>query len=168
MSSKEQLCYYGAQQLYPYTGASYTTEFIFSMRSPDTNLNWERTVTYDLGLDATLLDRRIDFTLDYYFKKTTDMLFPSDVPAYTGYTKQDQNIGDMSNQGVELRLNSFNISTDNFQWMTTLTLSRNTNKILKLNFEGNQIDQLNSSFKYYAVGYPAGQFYLHKWVRCRS
>lgn len=158
--------YYGAQAIYSLiTGASYNGNSYLSMSQPgNTNLNWERTVTYDLGLDATLLDRRIDFTLDYYFKKTTDMLFPSDVPAYTGYTKQDQNIGDMSNQGVELRLNSFNISTDNFQWMTTLTLSRNTNKILKLNFEGNQIDQLNSSFKYYAVGYPAGQFYLHKWV----
>lgn len=92
------------------------------------------------------------------------MLFSSDVPAYTGYSKQDQNIGDMSNQGLELRINSFNIQTQDFQWMTTLTLSKNSNKILKLNFEGNQLDQLNTSFKYYAVGYPAAQFYLHKWV----
>jgi len=158
--------YYGAQAEYGLiTGASYNGNSYLSMSQPgNTDLDWEKTVTYDLGLDATLLNRRIDLTLDYYYKKTTDMLFPSDVPAYTGYTKQDQNIGDMSNQGIELRINSFNISTNNFQWLTTLTLSRNTNKILRLSFEGDQIDQLNSSFKYYAVGYPAGQFYLHKWV----
>jgi len=158
--------YYGAQAIYGLvTGASYYGNSYLSMSQPgNTDLDWEKTVTYDIGLDATLFNRRIDLTLDYYFKKTTDMLFPSDLPAYTGYTKQDQNIGDMSNQGVEVRINSFNISTDDFQWLTTLTMSRNSNKILKLNFEGNQIDQLNSSFKYYAVGYPAGQFYLHKWV----
>ncbi len=157
--------YYGAQATYNLvTGTNYAGNSFLGMSQPgNTNLGWEKTVTYDIGLDATLMDRRMDITADYYYKKTTDMLFPSNVPAYTGYSKQDQNIGDMSNQGFELRVNSINILKKDFQWMTTLTLSRNTNKILKLNFEGNQIDQLNSSFKYYQVGYPAGQFYLHKW-----
>ncbi len=130
----------------------------------NTELGWEKTVTYDAGIDAILFKRVLDLTIDYYYRKTTDMLFSSNVPAYTGYSKQDQNIGDMSNKGIELRLTSFNINTKDFQWMTTLTMSRNTNKILKLNFEGNQLDQLNSSYKYYAVGYPAAQFYLHKWA----
>lgn len=158
--------YYGSQATYTLiTGTSYAGNLYLNMSQPgNTNLGWEKTVTYDIGLDGTLFKRRLDFTIDYYYKKTTDMLFASDVPAYTGYTKQDQNIGDMSNKGIELRVNSWNISRGDFQWMTTLTLSRNTNKILKLNFEGNQIDQLNSSFKYYEVGYPAGQFYLHKWA----
>ncbi len=158
--------YYGAQATYNLvTGTNYAGSSYLGMSQPgNTNLGWEKTATYDVGLDATLFDRRLEMNVDYYYKKTTDMLFASDLPAYTGYTKQDQNIGDMSNQGLELRMNSFNISTADFQWMTTLTLSRNTNKILKLNFEGNQIDQLNSSFKYYQVGYPAGQFYLHRWA----
>ena len=157
--------YYGAQAEYSLiTGANYGGYSYLNMSQPgNTNLGWEKTVTYDVGLDATFLDRKIDMTLDYYYKKTTDMLFSSNVPAYTGYTKQDQNIGDMSNSGVELRLTSYNVSGKDFQWLTTLTFSRNTNKILKLNFEGNQIDELNSSFKYYAVGYPAAQFYLYKW-----
>lgn len=158
--------YYGAQATYTLvTGTNYAGSSYLTMSQPgNTNLGWEKTVTYDFGFDATLLDRRIDMNVDYYYKRTSDMLFASDLPAYTGYTKQDQNIGDMSNQGLEVRINSFNINNKNFQWMTTLTLSRNTNKILKLNFEGNQMDQLNSSFKYYEVGYPAGQFYLHKWA----
>ncbi|MHC1779189.1 MAG: SusC/RagA family TonB-linked outer membrane protein [Bacteroidales bacterium] len=158
--------YYGAQATYGLvTGTSYAGSSFLTMSQPgNTNLGWEKTVTYDVGADATLFNRRVDLTLDYYYKRTTDMLFSSDVPAYTGYSKQDQNIGDMSNQGLEIRINSFNIQTQDFQWMTTLTLSKNSNKILKLNFEGNQLDQLNTSFKYYAVGYPAAQFYLHKWV----
>jgi len=157
--------YYGAQAEYGLiTSANYAGRPYLSMSQPgNTNLDWEKTVTYDAGIDATLFDRKIDMTLDYYYKKTTDMLFSSNVPAYTGYTKQDQNIGDMSNSGIELRFTSYNISGKDFQWMTTLTLSRNTNKILKLNFEGNQIDELNSSYKYYAVGHSAAQFYLHKW-----
>lgn len=158
--------YYGAQAIYTLvSGTGYAGSSYLTMSQPgNTNLGWEKTVTYDLGLDAALFDRKLEVNLDYYYKKTTDMLFPSDVPAYTGYSKQDQNIGDMSNKGLELRVTSFNVSTKDFQWMTTLTMSRNTNKILRLSFEGNQLDQLNSSFKYYAVGYPAGQFYLHEWV----
>lgn len=158
--------YYGAQAIYSLvTSTSFAGSNYLNMQQPgNRNLRWEKTVTYDLGLDATLLDRRIDLTVDYYYKKTSDMLFSSNVPAYTGYTKQDQNIGDMSNQGIEVRINSHNISTRDFQWMTTLTMTHNANKILKLNFEGNQMDDLNSSFKYYAVGYPAAQFYLYNWV----
>ncbi|MFA5849155.1 MAG: SusC/RagA family TonB-linked outer membrane protein [Bacteroidales bacterium] len=158
--------YYGAQATYGLiSGTSYAGSSFLQMSQPgNTNLGWEKTMTYDIGLDASFLKKRIDVVLDYYYRKTTDMLFGSDVPAYTGYTKQDQNIGDMSNQGIELKINSYNVMTKDFQWMTTVTLSRNTNKLLKLNFEGNQIDQLNSSYKYYAVGYAAGQFYLHKWA----
>lgn len=158
--------YYGAQAIYTLvSGASYAGSSYLTMSQPgNTGLGWEKTVTYDLGVDGVLFNRKVDFTLDYYYKKTADMLFPSNVPAYTGYSKQDQNIGDMLNQGLELKLTSFNVNTKNFQWMTTLTMARNTNKILKLNFEGNQLDQLNSSYKYYAVGYPAAQFYLHRWV----
>jgi len=157
--------YYGAQAEYALvSGANYGGYSYLSMSQPgNTNLGWEKTVTYDAGIDATLFNRKLDMTVDYYYKKTTDMLFSSNVPAYTGYTKQDQNIGDMSNSGIELRLTSYNFSGKDFQWLTTLTFARNTNKILKLNFEGNQMDELNSSYKYYAVGYPAAQFYLHKW-----
>lgn len=158
--------YYGAQAIYSLiSSTSFAGSNYLSMQQPgNRNLRWEKTVTYDLGLDATLFNRKIDFTVDYYYKRTSDMLFSSNVPAYTGYTKQDQNIGDMSNQGIEFRINSHNISTKYFQWMTTLTMAANSNKILKLNFEGNQMDDLNSSYKYYAVGYPAAQFYLYNWA----
>lgn len=157
--------YYGTQAVYKLVdGISFAGKPYLSMSQPgNSGLGWEKTITYDVGLDAELFNSKLNLNIDYYYKKTTDMLFASDLPAYTGYSKQQQNIGDMQNQGIELSFTSYNISEGDFQWLTTLTLSRNTNKILKLDFKGNQLDQLNSSYKYYAVGYPAAQFYLYQW-----
>ena len=166
LSSKDgNNSYYGAQAVYTlnqltqYGGKSY-----LQMSQPgNENLKWEKTITYDAGLDLEMFDDRIKITLDYYYKKTTNMLFSSDLPYYTGYTKENQNIADMSNQGIDFQIVSKNIYTKDFQWQTILNLSKATNKILKLNFEGNQLDQANSSFKYYEEGKPVAQWYLHKW-----
>lgn len=157
--------YYGAQAVYSLnTLTSYGKYNYLQMSQPgNENLDWEHTVTYDAGLDLEMFNRRVKLTLDYYYKKTTNMLFSSDLPLYTGYTKENQNIADMSNTGIDLQLITTNVLTPRFQWQTILNLSRATNKILKLNFEGNQLDQANSSYKYYAVGYPVAQWYLHKW-----
>ena len=167
LSSKDgNNSYYGAQatyvlnQLTTYGGKSY-----LQMSQPgNENLRWEKTYTYDAGLDLDMFDHRVKMTLDYYYKKTTNMLFSSDLPLYTGYSKENQNIADMSNQGLDFQLITTNILTKDFQWQTILNLSRATNKILKLNFEGNQLDQANSSFKYYEEGKPVAQWYLHKWA----
>lgn len=157
--------YYGAQATYVLSSVPLGGNAFLKMSQPgNVNLNWEKTITYDAGIDATLLDRKVELTLDYYYRKTVDMLFSSDVPAYTGYTKQDQNIADMRNSGVEFRLVSRNLQKGDWGWLTTFNVSRNTNKILKLNFEGNQLDQLNTTFKYYSVGYPVAQWYLHQWA----
>lgn len=157
--------YYGAQATYVLSSLSYNGSSYLNMSQPgNVNLDWEKTITYDAGIDATFRDRRIDLTVDYYYRKTIDMLFSSDLPGYTGYSKQDQNIADMRNSGVEVRFVSTNVRRKDWGWLTTLNLSRNSNKILKLNFEGDQLDQLNTTFKYYAVGYPVAQWYLHKWA----
>lgn len=157
--------YYGAQAVYSLnTLTSYGGYNYLQMSQPgNENLDWEHTITYDAGLDLEMFSRRVKLTLDYYYKKTTNMLFSSDLPLYTGYTKENQNIADMSNQGIDLQLITTNIMTRDLMWQTILNLSRSTNKILRLNFEGNQLDQANSSYKYYAVGYPVAQWYLHKW-----
>lgn len=156
--------YYGAQAIYSLSSYKYGQFSYLDMTQPgNVNLNWEKTITYDLGMDISFLEGRLKGTLDYYYKLTTDMLFSSDLPAYTGYSKQSQNIADMQNQGFELQLYSYNIVRDNFSWMTILNFSTNSNKILKLDFEGNQLDQANSSYKFYAVGYPIAQWYLHTW-----
>lgn len=167
LSSKDgNNSYYGAQAVYALnTLTSYGGYNYLQMSQPgNENLDWENTITYDAGLDLSMFKNRVKLTVDYYYKKTTNMLFSSDLPLYTGYTKENQNIADMMNQGVDIQLVTENFRSKDFQWQTILNVSRSTNKILKLNFEGNQLDQANSSFKYYAEGYPVAQWYLHEWA----
>jgi TonB-linked SusC/RagA family outer membrane protein len=158
--------YYGSQAVYTlntvtnYGGSSYLT-----MSQPgNRDLGWEKTITYDAGIDLSLFHHRIDITLDYFYKKTTDMLFSSNLPYYTGYSSQQQNIADMMNTGIEFRITSTNIRTKDLHWQTTLNFSQYRNKILKLNFTGSQLEDLNSGTKYYEVGKPASQFYLLDWA----
>lgn len=157
--------YYGAQAVYKLNQlTTYGGKNYLQMSQPgNENLDWEKTVTFDAGLDLEMFGRRVKLTLDYYYKKTTNMLFSSDLPYYTGYTKENQNIADMSNQGIDLQIVTTNIMNKDFMWQSVINLSHATNKILKLNFEGNQLDQANSSYKYYEEGKPVAQWYLHKW-----
>ncbi|WP_285823381.1 SusC/RagA family TonB-linked outer membrane protein [Duncaniella freteri] len=158
--------YYGAQAVYALnTLTTYGGNSFLTMSQPgNTDLGWEKTTTWDVGLDWSMLNERVKLTVDYYFKKTTNMLFQSNLPLYTGYQKQNQNIADMHNQGVEVQLVTSNIRNRDLQWQTIINLTHSNNKITKLNFNGSQLDDLNSSYKYYEVGQPAAQWYLHKWV----
>lgn len=167
LSSKDgNNSYYGAQAVYKLnTLTTYGGKNYLQMSQPgNENLKWEKTITYDAGFDLEMFKSRVKLTIDYYYKKTTNMLFSSDLPYYTGYSKENQNIADMSNQGIDFQLITDNIMTPDFQWQSIINISRATNKILKLNFEGNQLDQANSSYKYYEEGKPVAQWYLHKWV----
>ncbi len=158
--------YYGSQAVYSLNAQNKygSGNYLVKSQPGNKNLGWERTYTWDAGLDLEIFNSRLRVTLDYYYKKTTNMLFSSDVPYYTGYTKENQNIADMQNVGLDLQVISQNIVRPDFEWQTILNLSRSTNKILRLNFEGNQLDQANSSYKYYAVGEAVAQWYLHEWA----
>ncbi len=167
LSSKDgNNSYYGAQATYALNGlTTYGGNSYLTMSQPgNENLDWERTWTYNAGLDVEMFRSRLHVTLDWYYKKTTNMLFSSNLPLYTGYTKENQNIADMMNTGIDLQVISTNMQTKDFMWQTILNISHSANKILKLNFEGNQLDEANSSYKYYAEGEAVAQWYLHKWA----
>ena len=157
--------YYGAQAMYKLnTLTSYNGINYLQMYQPgNANLDWERTWTWDAGLDFEAFHSRLKLTIDYYYRKTTNMLFASNLPLYTGYLKENQNIADMMNTGLDVQVISENISTRDFQWQTILNLSTATNKILRLNFDGTQLAELNSSYKYYEEGQAVAQWYLHRW-----
>lgn len=158
--------YYGNQGQYnlqPY-GLQYAGSPILEVKQPNNpNLKWERTRTIDLGLDFSMLDERINLHVDYYHKKITNMLYSSAVPWYMGYSEQQQNIGDMENKGFEIELFTENIITNSFKWTSNFNISRNTNKILKLNFEGSETTGAELGYKYFAEGESAGQFFLFDW-----
>lgn len=159
--------YYGSQGQYVLNqnNLTYAGVQILQMTQPDNpNLKWEKTLSYDIGVDGTLFDKKIDFTIDYYERRIRDMILSSAIPLYQGWAMQPQNIGDMVNRGVEFYLKAQVIRHQNFEWSVNFNISRNTNKILKLNFEGEEVGLANDAYKYMKEGEPAGQFYLYKWV----
>lgn len=95
------------------------------------DLTWETTRQLDFGTDISLFNNRLNLTADYYRRVTSDLLFSVQLPQYSGYTSQLQNIGSVENKGFEITINTRNLTGD-FKWNTDLNLSANRNKVLKL------------------------------------
>lgn len=107
-------------------------------RLSNPNLKWEKTAQYNAGIDISLLDRKINFVFDAYYKKTTDLLVNVPVPLSTGYTSVLENIGAVENKGIEIGLTSENFRTDDFSWNTNFVFSANKNKVVEI---GNGVSQ---------------------------
>lgn len=101
-------------------------------RPANPDLQWETTTSFDLALEASLFGGRLFTEFNYYFKRTDDLLLDVRIPRQTGFTNQLQNIGSLQNQGWEFLVNSTNVTTANFNWNSTLTLSSNKNEVLDL------------------------------------
>ncbi len=97
--------------------------------NPD--LGWEKSEDIDVGFDLGMYNDRINLTFDYYYQKTTDLLLDVPLPNQAGYRSVLQNTGSMENRGIEITLNTYNL-TGEFKWNTTLVMSRNKNEILSL------------------------------------
>lgn len=131
-------------------------------------LKWESTNSWNLGVDLSFLDNRIEFIVDTYLKKTDNLLMQASLPSYVvdlegynGIVAPYVNSGAIENKGLEFTLNTVNIAKKNFQWRTGVTLSFNRNKLTKLNAEGSQIFGSVSANVYTMseVGGPVGRFY---------
>jgi TonB-linked SusC/RagA family outer membrane protein len=96
------------------------------------NLKWESISQFDIGVDAALLKGRIGFTIDYYAKKTTDMLQRILIPGSTGFTQKLVNSGSIENKGMEFQVNGSPIKKSSFGWNINANISFNKNKILEL------------------------------------
>ncbi len=97
------------------------------------SLTWESTFNINAGVDFALFNNRLNGSFDYYSKKTENLIGYMPTNSFTGYSNITGNLGDMKNTGLELNLNSRNISTKVFTWGTTVNLAYNKNKITKLN-----------------------------------
>jgi TonB-linked SusC/RagA family outer membrane protein len=147
-----------------FSGAQASGTGVRALANPE--LKWEKTAQLNGGLDIGLLDGRINMEMDFYYRKTTDMLLAAPVPASSGYTTITKNIGSMENKGFEFAINTVNIRTKNFTWETTFNISFNKNKVLELG-EGNDDiypgpDILSASNNIIRVGEPVGSFYGYK------
>ncbi len=123
----------------------------------NTSLKWEKSEEFNLGLDMGFLNNRVTATLEVYNKTTKDLILQENLPTTTGFNSVYANVGEISNKGVELLLNTKNIITKNFRWSTTTTFSANKNRIEKL-ANGVTQDIGNSLF----VGQPLHTLYDYK------
>ncbi len=95
-------------------------------------LTWEITDMYNAGVDLSLFNSRINLTTDVYYKYTRDLLVNRQLPGSSGYQKQMNNIGTVENRGLEITLNTENISNKNFRWTTDLNFTINRNKVVNI------------------------------------
>ena len=108
-------------------------------RPDNPELRWETTQQLDIGLEAGFFGNRLTFELDYYYKKTVDLLLDREIPRQTGFSQRLENVGSLQNQGLELIVNSVNVDNNDFKWSTTLTLAGNRSRVLDLG----GIDEIN-------------------------
>jgi TonB-dependent starch-binding outer membrane protein SusC len=128
-------------------------------------LKWEQTKNANIGLDGSLLNSRISFSVDLYDKKTDNLAMQTSLPMYSGTAigwspgALDApwiNVGSMENKGFDFSLHTTNIKREDFTWRTDLTVSRNFNNVLKLNADGAPIIGGKSKT---VVGRSLGEFY---------
>lgn len=116
---------WGETNRYYYT--FYNTKYVYNP-----GVKWEKTVTRNIGLDFGFFKERLSGTVEYYWNTVKDLLVPSDIPSYTGYTKLMTNVGQTSNRGIEFQLNAWLVETKDFSLNATFNIGHNKNKIDKL------------------------------------
>jgi len=127
-----------------------------SMANKD--LKWERTSSWNLGLDFGFLNQRLTGSFEVYKSHTKDVLVKRTLPNVTGYSNVWANLGGIDNKGVEVELNSVNIQNRNFSWLSGFTFSLNRDKITDLYGDGSTQDLANGWF----VGESIGAVYSYE------
>lgn len=128
---------------------------ISAENAPNPNLKWEKTKNVNVGLNLELLKSRIRLNVDYYYRRSTDLISMRQLPLETGFASTTVNWASMENSGWEIALNTRNIVAKDFTWSTSLNLGFNTNKIL---------DETVAENATYPgrEGYPVGAIFAYK------
>ncbi|WP_293711037.1 TonB-dependent receptor [uncultured Parabacteroides sp.] len=161
---------YGSEGIYYNDGSWQTAYKINQNANPD--LKWESTAMLNVGLDFTLFNSRLNGTIEWYNKKTSDMLYNYEVPTPPFvYNKMQANVGDMTNKGIEIMLNMDILRKKDFSWNMSLNLAHNKNEITKLSSDVYTTSRLytgdpwlrgGSGVTSHVIeeGRPVGQFYM--------
>jgi iron complex outermembrane receptor protein len=166
---------YGTSGTYYDNGAWLTAYRINQNANPD--LKWEETAMFNVGLDFLLFNNRLSGTIEWYDKRTKDMLYTYRVPTPPFlHSEMMANVGDMKNTGIELALSLDAIKTSDFKWNTSVTAAHNKNEITSLSDDvyttsrilvGDAWVRGGSGRTTHVVeeGYPVGQFYGPEFIR---
>jgi len=111
-------------------------------RMPNPNLKWEKTAQWDFGFELGLFHDRLNFDISYYYKYTSDLLLDRPIPHSTGFTSIMDNIGEVSNRGLDILITAYPIQTKDFTWSSTLNLGFNKNRVEKLD-KSSSIDPIS-------------------------
>ncbi len=153
---------------YPYLGSITPANYAFGGQRGVVNnglapgslsnddLSWETTTQFDLGVDLSVFNGRLNVTADYYNKQTSDILLRNNpIPHTTGFSNFFANVGSMENRGVELAVSTLNFDKA-FQWKTEGNIAFNRNKLLDL---GPNLRFIPSGNSITRVGEPIGSFF---------
>ena len=162
----------GTNGFYPVTG----TGELYRPNNYRPDLKWETTTTYNVGLDWGIMDQRLSGSVDWYYRKTTDLLNYAPLPSMAGYKNQAwQNIGSLKNTGVEAAITWRAIQTKDWFWTMTYNFTYNKNEITDLNgVSENGAPVVNTNIKVgdgsgaylqaNQVGYAMNSFYVYQQV----
>lgn len=156
-------------------GTSYTMYGIEAQNNANPDLKWERTAMFNVGLDFAFLGGRVNGSIEYYNKKTSDLIWSYAVSTNIyplGWIRA--NVGDITNSGVEFTLNATPVKTKDFSWATTINLSHNKNTVDKLSNSTYSVDYVdegnpniggissNADTQRIMEGEPLGTFWTYK------
>lgn len=153
---------------YPVSGNGTT----YRPNAYNADLTWETTTTYNVGLDFGIFKGKLSGAVDFYYRKTTDLLNTVYVSAGSNFANQvSSNIGSLENKGVEISLTYKPISTKDWYWEITANATYNHNEITELIGEegyyvatGGISSGTGNTAQAHAVGHPASSFYVYQQV----
>lgn len=120
--------------------------------APNDKLRWEKTSSYNLGLDFAAFDQAFNLSVDYYSRRGTDLIGVRTLPLENGFSSQTINWAEMNNEGVEVNLQTRNIATKDFSWYTNFNFAYNQNKVVRVMTPDNQTTPS-------LEGYPVGAIF---------
>lgn len=114
-----------------YDGSNVQTG-VYNTSLANPGLRWERTQSTNIGLDIGLFQNRVNMTVDVYDATTIDLLMNRKLPVITGFSSITTNLGELGNRGLDISINTVNITNRDFEWRSGLIFSMNRNKIKRL------------------------------------
>lgn len=156
---------------YAFGGTSQYTGYWMGTSVATPDLTWETTHQFDVGLDFSILNHRLNVSLDYFDKQTKDGLLKKTIPNYDGGGSYWVNAGEISNRGIDVSINALVVDSKNFSWNTTLNgtyLKNNVKSLGGMEFVPGQTPASgmipDDGVTRIEVGRPIGSFYGYVWT----
>lgn len=154
--------YYAYKGLYSASGGYGTDAAIYWSNPQNDSLGWEKSRNFNIGADWYMFNR-VNLNLEYYHKYTSSLIFDMPASAVTGFSSYTANVGNLLNNGLELEVNSQNISRDNFTWDTSFNITFQKSTVSNLPNDGADISYGDGGMYIHREGESMYSFYLPVW-----